>query len=103
MRDQSTPANVPQPDITFFGEALSQRFHNRFKREDRSHVDLVIVLGTKLTVAPVGDIPGSLPPHVPQIFVSREVRLSEPQQRPSLKLANVCPSLVVTSISTSSS
>ena len=35
-------------------------------------MDLVIVLGTKLTVAPVGDIPGSFPPHVPQIFVSRE-------------------------------
>ena len=37
-------------------------------------VDLVLVIGTSLKVAPVSDIPGFLPPHVPQVYISREVR-----------------------------
>ena len=34
--------------------------------------DLVLILGTSLKVAPVSEIPGFLPPHIPQIYISRE-------------------------------
>ena len=37
-------------------------------------VDLVIVIGTSLKVAPVAEVPGILPRNVPQIYVSRTVR-----------------------------
>lgn len=62
-----------QPDITFFGESLSPTFHDRLVNHDRNLVDLVLVIGTSLKVAPVADISGFLPPSVPQIYISREV------------------------------
>ena len=40
---------------------------------DRDHVDLVVVIGTSLKVAPVSEVVGILPPHVPQLYISREV------------------------------
>lgn len=36
-------------------------------------MDLVIVIGTSLKVAPVAEVPGVLPPHIPQIYISRTV------------------------------
>ena len=35
-------------------------------------VDLVLVIGTSLKVAPVSEVVGVIPPQVPQIFISRE-------------------------------
>lgn len=64
-----------QPDITFFGEDLPDEFGNRLVHHDRDRADLVIVIGTSLKVAPVAEVPGVLPPHVPQIFISRAVSL----------------------------
>jgi NAD-dependent histone deacetylase SIR2 len=61
-----------QPDITFFGEGLSDEFHERLVNHDKERVDLVIVMGTSLKVAPVGEVPGFLPAHVPQIYISRD-------------------------------
>ena len=40
---------------------------------DRSLVDLVLVIGTSLKVAPVSEVVGYLPASVPQIYISREV------------------------------
>ncbi|KAL2810466.1 hypothetical protein BJX63DRAFT_423057 [Aspergillus granulosus] len=62
---------VMKPDITFFGEDLPDEFGHRLLRHDRDKVDLVIVIGTSLKVAPVAEVPGVLPPHVPQIYISR--------------------------------
>ncbi|KAM7202458.1 NAD-dependent protein deacetylase hst1 [Rhypophila sp. PSN 637] len=62
---------VMKPDITFFGEALPGRFHDRLSKHDRDVVDLVIVIGTSLKVAPVSEIPPFLPPNIPQIYISR--------------------------------
>ena len=45
-----------QPDITFFGEKLSDEF-DKALAEDRPLVDLLIVIGTSLKVSPVADIP----------------------------------------------
>ncbi|KAI9814435.1 MAG: NAD-dependent histone deacetylase sir2 [Pycnora praestabilis] len=64
-------AGVMKPDITFFGEDLPSTFHDRLVKHDRDLVDLVIVIGTSLKVAPVSEIVGFLPPEVPQIYISR--------------------------------
>ncbi|KAF7118199.1 hypothetical protein CNMCM5793_007600 [Aspergillus hiratsukae] len=62
---------VMKPDITFFGEDLPDEFGRRLIHHDRDKVDLVIVIGTSLKVAPVAEVPGVLPRHVPQIYISR--------------------------------
>ncbi|KAL5332928.1 hypothetical protein BJX70DRAFT_392585 [Aspergillus crustosus] len=62
---------VMKPDITFFGEDLPDEFGHRLLHHDRDKVDLVIVVGTSLKVAPVAEVPGVLPSHVPQIYISR--------------------------------
>lgn len=64
---------VPKPDITFFGEGLPQTFHDRLTKHDRNLVDLVLIIGTSLKVAPVSEIPAFLPPNIPQLYISREV------------------------------
>ncbi|BDD58460.1 hypothetical protein MAP00_003738 [Monascus purpureus] len=70
--DYEIPApGVMKPDITFFGEDLPDEFGHRLFHHDRDRADLVIVIGTSLKVAPVAEVPGVLPPHVPQIFISR--------------------------------
>ena len=66
-------AGVMKPDITFFGEDLPAIFHNRLVKHDRALVDLVIVIGTSLKVAPVSEVVDVIPSHVPQIYISREV------------------------------
>lgn len=62
---------VMKPDITFFKEALPKTFFDRFNGEDKGVVDLVIVIGTSMKVAPVSEIPMALPKHVPHIYISR--------------------------------
>jgi NAD-dependent histone deacetylase SIR2 len=70
-----TPTNwscgVMKPDITFFGEPLPDEFSKRLTEHDRERVDLVIVIGTSLKVAPVSEVVPFLPPNVPQIYISR--------------------------------
>ncbi|KAF2733174.1 NAD-dependent histone deacetylase SIR2 [Polyplosphaeria fusca] len=63
---------VMKPDITFFGEALPNDFFMRLKTEDHDKVDLVIVMGTSMKVAPVSEIPNYLPREIPQIYISRD-------------------------------
>ncbi|KAF9979772.1 NAD-dependent histone deacetylase sir2 [Modicella reniformis] len=53
-----------KPDIVFFGEKLPAVFHQSLK-EDREKVDLLIVIGSSLKVAPVSDI------MLPQILINR--------------------------------
>ena len=64
---------IMKPDITFFGEALPNNFFDRLSYEDKDKVDLVIVMGTSMKVAPVSEIPNFLPRNVPQIYISRDV------------------------------
>ncbi|EQL02749.1 NAD-dependent histone deacetylase [Ophiocordyceps sinensis CO18] len=65
-------AGVMKPDITFFGEALPDEFSRRLTEHDRDKVDLVVVIGTSLKVTPVSEIVSWLPPHIPQLYVSRQ-------------------------------
>ena len=70
--DDSIPEpGIMKPDIIFFGEDLPDLFHRR-AMDDKLVVDLVIVIGTSLKVAPVSDIPNFIPPNVPQIYISRD-------------------------------
>lgn len=73
--DQYAPVNgacgVLKPDIIFFGEPLPDEFSRRLTEHDRDRVDLVIVIGTSLKVAPVSEVVPYLPPHIPQIYISR--------------------------------
>ena len=75
VRGSFNITNATQPDITFFHEDLPDTFHDRLN-EVHDQVDLVIVIGTSLKVAPVAEIPGFMPANVPQIYISRDVRLS---------------------------
>ena len=70
--DEIAVAGVMKPDITFFGEDLPDIFEQRLLRHDRDLVDLVLVIGTSLKVAPVSEVVGVLPATVPQIYISRE-------------------------------
>lgn len=72
ISDPLAAAGVLKPSITFFGEALPSTFHDSLMEKCRPLVDLVLVIGTSLQVAPVSEIPGFLPKHVPQIYISRE-------------------------------
>jgi NAD-dependent histone deacetylase SIR2 len=64
---------IMKPDITFFGEALPNDFFDRLKEVDKDKVDLVIVMGTSMKVAPVSEIPNFLSRDIPQIYISRDV------------------------------
>ena len=46
---------IIKPDIVFFGESLPKTFDELFN-QDRKLVDLVIVMGSSLAVAPVADM-----------------------------------------------
>ena len=62
---------VMKPDITFFGEQLPENFKIAIN-QDINKVDLVIVIGTSLKVAPVADIVGKIPELVPQILLNKD-------------------------------
>ena len=64
-------AGIMKPDITFFGEQLPDRFSDRLTEHDKPLVDLVIVIGTSLKVAPVSEVVPYLPAHIPQMYISR--------------------------------
>lgn len=75
--DDSSDYDMPQPgvmkpDITFFGESLPDEFSRRLTEHDRDKVDLVVVIGTSLKVTPVSEIVSWLPPHIPQVYISRQ-------------------------------
>lgn len=65
-------AGIMKPDITFFGEDLPDAFGDRLTKHDRDKVDLVLVIGTSLKVAPVSEVVGFLPSETPQVYISRE-------------------------------
>ena len=48
--------DIIQPNITFFGEKLPGRFFDRLTEHDAAIVDLIIVIGTSMKVAPVSEM-----------------------------------------------
>ncbi|KAJ1834959.1 NAD-dependent histone deacetylase sir2 [Coemansia sp. RSA 2711] len=68
--DYGTVRGIMKPDITFFGEKLPDQFDEALL-QDREQVDLLLVMGSSLKVAPVSDIMGHLPHTVPQIVINK--------------------------------
>ncbi|KAJ3548913.1 hypothetical protein NM688_g5240 [Phlebia brevispora] len=64
------PPGIMKPDITFFGEKLTDDF-DKALIEDRPLVDLLLVIGTSLKVSPVSEILTHLPHSVPQILINK--------------------------------
>ncbi|KZV93138.1 SIR2-domain-containing protein, partial [Exidia glandulosa HHB12029] len=61
---------IMKPDITFFGEKLTDDF-DRLLFEDREKVDLLLIMGTSLAVAPVADVLSHIPHSVPQVLINK--------------------------------
>ncbi|OJA08589.1 hypothetical protein AZE42_04566 [Rhizopogon vesiculosus] len=68
--EEDIPVGVMKPDITFFGEKLTDDFEHALE-DDRNKVDLLIVIGTSLKVSPVSEILSHLPHSVPQILINK--------------------------------
>ncbi|KAJ2745204.1 swr1 complex component [Coemansia sp. BCRC 34301] len=68
--DYGSVQGIMKPDITFFGEMLPDKF-NEALLLDRENVDLLLVMGSSLKVAPVSDIMSHLPHAVPQIVINK--------------------------------
>lgn len=60
-----------KPCITFFGEALPDRFHDSLK--DFSKCDLLIVLGTSLSVAPFASLANLVSAETPRLLINMEL------------------------------
>ncbi|WVQ79889.1 hypothetical protein IAT38_001989 [Cryptococcus sp. DSM 104549] len=60
---------IIKPDITFFGQALDSEFDECLFK-DREDVDLLVIIGTSLKVAPVSEVLTHIPHSVPQIFIN---------------------------------
>ena len=61
-----------KPDIVFFGEGLPDRF-GKLLRQDLEIADLIIVMGTSLTVAPVSLIPTMVHDDCRRVLFNREL------------------------------
>ncbi|KAH6665531.1 DHS-like NAD/FAD-binding domain-containing protein [Halenospora varia] len=59
-----------KPDIVFFGEPLPERFHQN--RHVPGMADLVIVMGTSLTVHPFASLPQFAGEGVPRVLINKE-------------------------------
>jgi NAD-dependent SIR2 family protein deacetylase len=69
---QKCPDGIMKPDIVFFGEPLPPHVDTCYSA-DRKRIDLLIVMGSSLRVAPIGTINSNLPHNIPQILINREV------------------------------
>ncbi|KAK5212819.1 NAD-dependent histone deacetylase sir2 [Exophiala xenobiotica] len=65
------PKGLLKPDMTFFGEHISYSYAPRLE-VDKAKVDLLVIVGTSLKVAPVNDMLLAVPPTVPQIWISKD-------------------------------
>ncbi|KAJ1824245.1 NAD-dependent histone deacetylase sir2 [Coemansia sp. RSA 2599] len=68
--DYGAIKGIMKPDITFFGEKLPDQFDEALL-VDREKVDLLLVMGSSLKVAPVSDIMSHLPHSVPQVVINK--------------------------------
>ena len=68
---KSADMAIMKPDIVFFGEGLSDEFHNAMTL-DKEECDLLLVMGSSLKVRPVALIPSAISPSVPQVLINRE-------------------------------
>jgi len=70
--NSETTCSWIKPDITFFGEALPDKFYKVFDSEALEKCDLLIIIGTSLQVGPSNFIPLLVPEHCPRLLINRE-------------------------------
>eukprot|EP01104_Vermistella_antarctica_P008544 TRINITY_DN2141_c0_g1_i1.p1 TRINITY_DN2141_c0_g1~~TRINITY_DN2141_c0_g1_i1.p1 ORF type:complete len:457 (+),score=86.49 TRINITY_DN2141_c0_g1_i1:39-1409(+) len=63
---------VVKPDIVFFGEALPSRFDDQIS-SDLSACDLLLVIGTSLSVEPFASLIDKVPIDTPRVLINRDV------------------------------
>lgn len=59
-----------KPDIVFFGEQLPEVFHQN--RELPAQADLIIVMGTSLSVQPFASLPSKAREKTPRVLINKE-------------------------------
>lgn len=62
---------VVKPDIVFFGEDLPKRFYEFSK--DFGNADLLIIMGTSLSIEPFASMVNSVRPNVPRLLLNRHL------------------------------
>jgi NAD-dependent histone deacetylase SIR2 len=63
-------SGLVKPDIVFFGEQLPKAFRDR--QHYPAMADLVLIMGTSLTVQPFASLPDSVPRGVPRVLFNLE-------------------------------
>lgn len=63
-------SGLVKPDIVFFGEALPERFAE-LRSQDLPSAELLLVLGTSLTVAPFCTLVGECPANCPRLLLNK--------------------------------
>ncbi|KAL2005155.1 hypothetical protein VTN00DRAFT_3005 [Thermoascus crustaceus] len=61
---------IIRPDTVFFGEELPERYHAEAPKAVSQDADLVIIMGTSLTVHPVAGLPRLVKEGVPRVLVN---------------------------------
>ncbi|KAF7623480.1 Deacetylase sirtuin-type domain-containing protein [Meloidogyne graminicola] len=87
---QKCKIGIIKPNITFFGEDLSEQFHNQMAL-DSTKVDLLIIIGSSLHVRPVSLIPYNIDNSIPQILINRELL---PNYTADIKLLGDCDKIL---------
>ena len=64
--------NWIKPDITFFGEALPEKYYKAMTSDVLENCDLLIIIGTSLKVGPSNMIPHWVPKNCPRLLINRE-------------------------------
>jgi len=64
--------NWIKPDITFFGEALPEKYSKAMSSDVLEECDLLIIIGTSLKVGPSNMIPHWVPKNCPRLLINRE-------------------------------
>lgn len=59
-----------KPDVKFFGERLDARFF-RLVKEDFPHCQLLIIIGSSLTVMPFAQLVQKVPPECPRLLINK--------------------------------
>lgn len=67
----TTPRGLFKPDITFFGEPISEVYAPRLEA-DKEAIDLLIIIGTSLKVRPIKTMVVDFPPTIPQIWINKD-------------------------------
>ncbi|KAJ3108328.1 NAD-dependent protein deacetylase sirtuin-1 [Phlyctochytrium planicorne] len=70
MKCSKCKKGLVKPDIVFFGEKTHLK---SYLPEDAEEVDLLIVIGSSLRIAPVSLTQEIIPRHVPQILINLEI------------------------------